>query len=155
MAQVTHSLHYTRAEYISFERASNVRHEFLNGVIYAMAGGSREHAAIAANVITALSLALRGRTCSVHSSDLRIRVVETGLETYPDVTVVCGRAEIDPEDRHVVTNPVLVVGKTMDRGRAESHVRPQPRRLRRSGVISRWTRFMGIRSRGDEAYRLP
>jgi Uma2 family endonuclease len=132
MAQATHSLHYTRAEYISLERASNVRHEFLNGVIYAMAGGSREHAAIAANVITALSLALRGRTCSVHSSDLRIRVVETGLETYPDVTVVCGHAEIDPEDRHVVTNPVLVVEVTSpsteeyDRGEKLAHYKRIP-----------------------------
>jgi Uma2 family endonuclease len=59
---------------ISFERASNVRHEFLNGVIYAMAGGSPEHAAIAVNVSTELNVALRGRPCRVHSSDLRIRV---------------------------------------------------------------------------------
>jgi Uma2 family endonuclease len=108
MAQA-HRVHYTRAEYISFERSSNVRHEYLDGVIYAMAGGSPEHAAIAGNVIALLHVGLRGRPCRVHSSDLRIRVVDTGLETYPDVTVVCGHAEIDREDRNVVLNPVVVV----------------------------------------------
>ena len=127
MAQATHRVHYTRAEYISFERASNVRHEYFDGVIYAMAGGSPEHAAIAGNVITLLNLGLRGRPCRVHSSDLRIRVVETGLETYPDITVVCGRAEIDREDRNVVTNPVVVVEVTSpsteeyDRGEKLEH----------------------------------
>jgi len=127
VATTTHRLHYTRAEYISFERASNGRHEYLNGVIYAMAGGSPEHAAIAVNVSTALNVALRGRPCRVHSSDLRIRVLATGLETYPDVTVVCGHAEIDPDDRHVVTNPIVVVEITSpsteeyDRGEKLEH----------------------------------
>lgn len=109
---VGHRVRYTRAEYLSLERSSKDKHEYLDGNIYAMAGGSREHAAVAGNVITLLNLALRGRPCAVHSSDLRIRVLETGLETYPDVSVVCGRAEIDPDDAHVVTNPIVVVEVT-------------------------------------------
>src|SRR5579884_1204814 len=127
MAQAAHRVHYTRAEYIALERAANVRHEFLDGVIYAMAGGSPEHAAIAGNVITVLNVALRGRPCRVHSSDLRVRVLATGLETYPDVTVVCGRAEVDAEDKNVVTNPVVVVEVTSpsteeyDRGEKLEH----------------------------------
>ncbi len=92
-----------------------------------MAGGSREHAAIAANVSALLHTALRGRPCAVHSSDLRIRVADTGLETYPDVSVVCGRAEIDADDPHVVTNPVVLVEVTSasteayDRGEKLEH----------------------------------
>jgi Uma2 family endonuclease len=132
MALASHRVHYTRADYIGLERASNVKHEYLDGVIYAMAGGSPEHAAIAANVITALSVALRERPCRVHSSDLRVRVLETGLEAYPDVTIVYGRAEIDPADRSVVTNPIVVVEVTSpsteeyDRGEKLAHYKQIP-----------------------------
>ena len=99
---------YTYEQYLAFERAANVRHEFFDGEIYAMAGGTPTHAAVSVNVSGLLREQLRGRGCQTYSSDLRVRVVETGLATYPDVTVVCGRPELDP-DRHTVTNPVLVV----------------------------------------------
>lgn len=100
---------YTRAEYDALERSSNVKHEYLDGEIYAMAGGSPEHAAISMNVGVLLGSALRGRPCQVYSSDLRIRVLDTGLETYPDLSVVCGRAERSPTDDHAITNPVVIV----------------------------------------------
>ena len=98
-------------EYCEIERDSPIKHEYLDGSAWAMAGGSREHAAIAANVLTILGAQLRGRPCQAHTSDLRIRVLPTGLATYPDVSVICGRAELDPEDRlgHTVTNPTLLV----------------------------------------------
>ena len=86
-----------------------MRHEFLDGEIYAMAGGTPEHAAICTNVSTALNVQLRGRGCRVHSSDLLIRILETGLATYPDVTVVCARAEFDPANRNAIANPVVLV----------------------------------------------
>jgi Uma2 family endonuclease len=132
MAQAPHRVRYTRAEYIAFERSSNVKHEYLDGVIYAMAGGTPEHAAFAVNVSTLLSLALRDRPCRVHSSDLRIRVVDTGLETYPNVTVLCGRVELDAEDRNVVVNPIVVVEVTSpsteeyDRGEKLEHYKRIP-----------------------------
>jgi Uma2 family endonuclease len=100
---------YTYREYLSLEEIANVRHEFFDGMIYAMAGGTPEHAAVAVNVSAALLAQLRGRGCRVHSSDLRIRVLETGLATYPDVTVVCAHAELDPENRNTVTNPQVLV----------------------------------------------
>lgn len=100
---------YTYPEYLAFERSANVRHEFFDGEIYAMAGGTREHAAICVNISSALQVQLRGRGCQTHSSDLRVRVLETGLATYPDVTVVCKPVELDPLDRTTVTNPTLVV----------------------------------------------
>jgi len=123
---------YTYRDYLRLEETANVRHEFLGGEIYAMAGGSREHAAICVNASSALNLQLRGRGCGVHSSDLRIRVLATGLATYPDVTVVCGHAEIDPEDRHTVTNPTLIVEvlspstEAYDRGEKIEHYRQIP-----------------------------
>jgi Uma2 family endonuclease len=132
MAATAHPVHYSRAEYRALERMSNVKHEYLDGSIYAMGGGSPEHAAIAGNVIALLSVALRGRPCRVHTSDLRVRVASSGLETYPDVTVLCGKAEVDPEDPHAVLNPVVLVEVTSpstelyDRGKKLEHYQTIP-----------------------------
>jgi Uma2 family endonuclease len=95
-------------DYLAVEEVSTVRHEFLDGEIYAMAGGSVLHAALSAAALAALHSQLAGR-CRVYSSDLRIRVRATGLASYPDVTVVCGAVETDPENAETVVNPALVV----------------------------------------------
>lgn len=98
-------------EYLELEEVSTVRHEFFGGQVWAMAGGSPDHAGICANITALLSAQLRGRPCRVFSSDLRVRVLETGLATYPDVTVICGRFESDPDDvrGHTAINPRVVV----------------------------------------------
>lgn len=96
---VTHAprLHrYTFQEYLVLEASSTVRHEFLAGEIYAIAGGTPQHAALAMAVGASLFSQTRGGPCRVHSSDLRVRALATGLTTYPDVTVVCGPYETDP-----------------------------------------------------------
>jgi Uma2 family endonuclease len=97
--------------YLELEEVSPVKHEFLEGHVSARAGGTPDRAAISVNISTLLSTGLRGRRCRVFSSDLRVRVVATGLGTYPDVTVVCGVPAFDSADRRqqTVTNPRLVV----------------------------------------------
>ncbi len=100
---------YTYEEYLAYEDGANTKHEFLDGVIFGIAGGSPEHGAIAMNMAGALVPQLRETPCQVQSSDVRIRVLATGLVTYPDLSVVCGKAELDPESRVTVTNPVLIV----------------------------------------------
>jgi Uma2 family endonuclease len=75
---------FSFAEYVLMEEMSTVKHEFAGGQVWAMAGGTPEHAAIAGNVIGYLREALRSKPCRVFTSDLRIRVVATGLGTYPD-----------------------------------------------------------------------
>ncbi len=140
---------HTYEDYLALERAANVKHEFLGGEIYAMAGGTREHAALAANVTAALSAQLRGKPCQAHSSDLRVRVLATGLATYPDVTVVCGPAELDPEDRHTVVSPILLVEVTSpstedyDRGEKLQHYRRIPS-LREVVVVSHRERCLEV-----------
>jgi Uma2 family endonuclease len=109
MAAPAHRIHYTYAEYLGLEASSNVKHEFLDGQIYAMAGGTPEHAALAAAVIGLLFPTLRAGRCRAHDADLRVRVPATGLTTYPDVTVVCGPRALDPADEQAVTNPTLIV----------------------------------------------
>jgi Uma2 family endonuclease len=76
-----------------------------------MAGGTPEHGAIAANIIALLATQLRERPCRVFTSDVRIRVKATGLATYPDVTVICGAQQADPDDASGSTllNPQVLV----------------------------------------------
>lgn len=88
---------------------SSVKHEFLDGMILAMAGGTPDHAALAAAVTASLNRQLEGKRCRVYSADLRVRVLATGFAGYPDVTVVCNKLELDPEDANTATNPAVVV----------------------------------------------
>lgn len=100
---------YTFEEYLELEEIAGVRHEFYAGEIYAMAGGTPEHAALAGAVTAALGRQLGATPSRVYSSDLRVRITVTGLATYPDVTVICGASERDPQSATHVTNPKLVV----------------------------------------------
>ena len=105
---------YTYQDYVWLEEESSVRHEFLSGEIVAMAGGTPEQAAMAAEVIGQLRDHLRAGPCRVFTSDLGVRVLETGLATYPDATVVCGPTVRDPEKKTNVTNPRVLVEVTSD-----------------------------------------
>lgn len=102
---------FTFVDYLALESISPVKHEYLDGEVWAMAGGTPDHAAIAINVAVALATALRSQPCRVFGADLRVRVKATGLATYPDLTVVCGKLETDPDDvgANTAVNPVLVV----------------------------------------------
>ena len=100
---------YTYREYLELEARSDERYEFFDGVVYAMSGGSPDHSRLAANVISALTNQLAGQPCQAFTSELRVRVLETGLATHPDVSVICGALERDPEDRNTATSPVVIV----------------------------------------------
>ncbi len=123
---------YSFEEYLETEEIAGVRHEFFDGEIYAMAGGTPEHAAMAAAVTTILGRQLGSGPCRVYSSDLRVRVAATGLATYPDVTVVCGRSERDANSSTHVTNPKILVEvlspatAEYDRGEKLEHYRQIP-----------------------------
>jgi Uma2 family endonuclease len=119
-------LHHTYADYLAVERDSPVRHEYLDGEIFAMAGGTPEHAALAAQ-LTALLQTRLPPGCRAFSSDLKVRVEETGLTTYPDLSVVCGPVERAASDANALTNPALLVEVTSpsseeyDRGEKLNH----------------------------------
>lgn len=106
---VAPSRHYTFDDYLSVEEMSAVRHEFLDGEIFAMAGGTPEHAALSAAMVVILGMRLAGRPCRPYSADLRIRVIATGLATYADASVICGEPVRDPASPTHVTNPSVVV----------------------------------------------
>lgn len=100
---------HTFEDYLDVEELGGVRHEFLNGEIFAMAGGTPEHAALAAAIVMTLGVQLRGRSYRPYSSDLRLRVPATGLATYPDAAVICGDPVRDVDSPTHVTNPTILV----------------------------------------------
>ena len=104
-------MHYTYAEYLALEEESPIRHEYLDGEIYAMAGGTPDHAALAAAALSIIRPQLP-RGCRAFTSDLRVRIPATGLTTYPDGAVVCGGSQRAPEDSLAVTNPLLLIEVT-------------------------------------------
>ncbi|MEO8549461.1 MAG: Uma2 family endonuclease [Kofleriaceae bacterium] len=105
---------YTYAQYVALERSSDIKHEFFDGEIYAMAGGT-EDSALAAECLRALGNAIGDRPCRVHTSDLRIYVEAVGLATFPDGSVVCGPLQRHPPSPETTAvNPTILVEVTSD-----------------------------------------
>ena len=100
--------HYTVDDYFTVEERSEVKHEFYNGEIFAMAGASLPHNEITANLLTELRVGLRNLDCGVYGSDLRIQT-PSGLYTYPDLSVICNGVELAPGRSDTVTNPVVLI----------------------------------------------
>jgi Uma2 family endonuclease len=102
-------LRFSFADYLVVDEGSDARHEYLDGVILGMAGGTPEHARIAATIVAELGRQLAGKRCAVFSEALRVRNRATGFAGYPDVTVTCGTLERDSESPNTVTNPTVVI----------------------------------------------
>lgn len=121
--------HLSFDEYLRIEADSLVKHEYLDGDVWAIGGGTDEHAALAANVIRLLGNQLLDKPCRVYTGDLRIRVRATGLTTYPDCSVICDRVQFDASDpkRTTALNPKVLVEVTSpstekyDRGQKLEH----------------------------------
>src|SRR5579871_886026 len=99
----------TPEEYLELDRASDVRNEYYNGHMYAMAGGSFPHAIIIGNLTGEIRSVLKGRPCYVAPSDLRVRVSPDGLYTYPDLSVVCGEPKLLDGRKDTLLNPALLI----------------------------------------------
>ncbi len=118
------STRYTPAEYLRLEEKATKRHEYDAGEILAMSGGTYEHSQLAANAIRAFGNVLSGKPCQPLDSNIKVRMVERDRYVYPDVTIVCGPPEFDPEDtkRTTIVNPTVIVEvlslstETYDRG---------------------------------------
>jgi Uma2 family endonuclease len=97
--------HYPVDEYFAIEAMSEIRHEYFDGEIIAMSGGSKNHNRITLNLERILD-PLAGRGCEAYVNDLRVKT-PSGLYTYPDVMLVCGDEELIADDE-TITNPVLL-----------------------------------------------
>src|SRR5690349_24367249 len=76
-------------EYLEFENASEGKHEYYKGEIFAMAGASDDHATIETNLIISLGNALKKSSCKPRVSSKRIHIPSNSLFTYPDITIAC------------------------------------------------------------------
>jgi Uma2 family endonuclease len=120
---------FTPEEYLALEREAQCKSEYYAGEIFAMAGASRWHNLIVANIISELRSQLKGRPCTTYPSDMRLKVCPTGLYTYPDVTVVCGEAQFEDNQQDTLLNPTLIVEvlsdstEAYDRGGKFAHYR--------------------------------
>lgn len=123
-------LHHTYEEYLGALEMSDVKLEYCDGEIYAMAGGTPAHADLAAAATRILGNALEDR-CRV-SSDLKVRIEATDLSVFPDVSVSCGERRFAAVDKNALVNPTLLVEVTSnstedyDRGEKLSHYKQCP-----------------------------
>jgi len=99
----------TYAQYVAFAEASELKHEYIDGTIVAMSGGTIAHGRLIVRLTTLVARALEGRACIVLPSDVRVRIRAADRATYPDLFVVCDGVEHDPDDDHSVVNPTVIV----------------------------------------------
>lgn len=99
----------TPEEYLALERKAEYKSEYVDGVMYAMSGGSPEHNLISGNLLTQLNIQLQDRPCLVFTSDMKIRVPSSRKFHYPDVTVVCDRPQFADDEKDVLLNPRVIV----------------------------------------------
>jgi len=103
------NLQYTPEEYLALERASDTKHEYLDGEIYAMAGASPKHNQICFNLAGELHPQIKGTSCIGYTSDQKIRTDPMDLFSYPDLTIVCGEPIFHDDHQDVILNPTVII----------------------------------------------
>ena len=99
----------TEEKYLAVERQAEEKSEYLGGEMFAMAGANREHNLIVTNLVINLGLQLKNGPCRVYSNDMRLKVRQSGLYTYPDVMVVCEEEHFLDGRRDTLLNPLLII----------------------------------------------
>jgi Uma2 family endonuclease len=119
------------SEYLEFERKSDIKHEYIDGEVFAMVGASRAHGLITVNLTRMISNQLRGKDCNLYPADVPIRML-TGKYTYPDLSAVCGEPQFAPDVFDSLTNPTLILEilspstEAYDRGKKFRNYRQLP-----------------------------
>jgi len=117
MATPRSRIYFTEEEYLAIERASEERHEYVDGRIFAMAGESYQHGEICVNLTGKLHLQLSGKSCRVRAQNTKVRSgpepkapqPPEGFYSYPDVLVVCGERKFHDIYRDVLLNPNVII----------------------------------------------
>jgi Uma2 family endonuclease len=141
-------------QYLAMERTSEVRHEYIDGLVYAMSGGTGAHSGLAANLIGLLFNALRDGPCRVYSSDLKVRIGATRF-VYPDASAGCEGVERNEHGDEWLTTPRLVAEvlsrstAAYDRGGKFDGYRWVPA-LRDYVLVETVRRLVEVRSRGED-----
>lgn len=99
---------YTLTEYLAMEPEGDVRHEFIDGEIFAMAGASRTHNTLVMNLAAAIRPQLRGTPCRIASQDMKVLIAAINRAYYPDLVVSCGDPAEEIDD-YTETHPRLII----------------------------------------------
>jgi len=132
MALAPNLARLSETEYLRLEREAEIRSEYFDGEIFAMAGGTRSHSLIATNLLGELRSRLKASDCIAYNADLKVKVEATGLLTYPDVSVVCGQQRFLDDQEDTLLNPIVIVEvlsdstEAYDRGKKFEHYRQIP-----------------------------
>jgi Uma2 family endonuclease len=147
---------FTVADYVRIEADSElVKHEFDNGQIRAMSGGTLLHARLPMSVVLQLGPQLEGKPCIIVSGDSRIRIKSAGMITYPDLSIMCAKERMDDEDPLAQTNPLIVIEVTSksseryDRGKKRIAYQ-QLESLREYVVVSQRERAIDVYTRAAD-----
>ena len=148
---------YTYADYCMVEMMNtSAKHEFVDGEILGMAGGTADHSALAAEVLRALGNQLGDAPCRAYTSDLRIYVEAAGMATFPDGSVICGPVELHaPSPKETALNPRVLLEVTSESSEGYDTVtkleayRTIPS-LRDYIIVSHRERRITVHHRGDD-----
>ena len=132
-AQLQKKPRITQEEYLELERTSEIKHEYFNGEIFAMTGGSLNHNRISRNIDRKLGNQLEGSPCENFVGDMRVKIQGHEKYTYPDITVVCGNIELEKiKGVETLLNPIVIIEilsestEAYDRGTKFRHYRLIP-----------------------------
>nr|WP_320015515.1 Uma2 family endonuclease [uncultured Desulfobacter sp.] len=132
-AQTQKTPRITQEEYLELERTSEIKHEYFNGQIFAMTGGSLNHNRISRNIDRKLGNQLEGSPCENFVGDMRVKIQGNEKYTYPDITVVCGNIELEKiKGVETLLNPIVIMEilsestEAYDRGTKFRHYRLIP-----------------------------
>ena len=129
MASAATQTYLAPAEYLAWERKANTKHEYRSGHIVAMAGASYQHTLITTNISGELYIQLKGRACTVHTNDMRVRTHPAASYFYPDVLVVCDEPRFEDNAFDTLLNPIILVEvlspstEAYDRGEKFAHAK--------------------------------
>ena len=119
-------------DYLSWERAEEVKHEYRDGEIVAMTGASREHILISSSITGVLYRQLEDRPCEIYPNDMRVWLPQTKRYVYPDLSVVCGEPQFGDDYLDNLLNPTVIIEvlspstEGYDRGEKFHHYRTIP-----------------------------
>jgi len=125
---------YSYEAYLALEAESEIKHEYHDGLIVDMAGGTPLHSMLSSNAERFIGNAIDavGKPCDVYNSDLKVRIESVNRTYYPDATVGCEDPVYSPKDRNALINPILIVEvlsdrtESFDRGTKFHHYRHLP-----------------------------
>jgi Uma2 family endonuclease len=95
--------------YLTMERASQEKHEYYKGEVFAISGASQAHNDIVRNVNTIVLPFLKGKSCRMYGSDLRIHIPENGLYTYPDFSIICNKPQLTDHEKDTIIKPSAII----------------------------------------------